>query len=108
MEPCREHAQYKNGAYSLVEGGVRDVDPVTELVEEAEYAYHQAAQASGPQRPESQPVLRPKSRWHDERPQSDPRHRYRKGHTHFLVVSLQQAHASPFRRVAFDDVSQPI
>ena len=47
METCRERAEYNSSAYSLVGGGVRDADPVTELVEEAEYAYRQAAQASG-------------------------------------------------------------
>lgn len=47
IELCRERADNTIGPYRLVGGDVRDADPVTELVEEAEYAYHQAAQASG-------------------------------------------------------------
>ncbi|EMA06590.1 UDP-glucose 4-epimerase [Haloarcula vallismortis] len=45
VEVCRERADEGDGTYRLVEGDVRDADLVTELVEEADYVYHQAAQA---------------------------------------------------------------
>lgn len=42
---CREQAANGNGTYQLVEGDVRNTDLVSELVSDAEYVYHQAAQA---------------------------------------------------------------
>ena len=42
---CRKRADEGDGTYRLVEGDVRDTDLVTGLVKEAEYVYHQAAQA---------------------------------------------------------------
>jgi len=45
VEVCRERANEGGGSYRLVEGDVRDADLVTDLVKEAEYVYHQAAQA---------------------------------------------------------------
>ncbi|MFB6222652.1 MAG: SDR family oxidoreductase, partial [Haloarcula sp.] len=45
VEVCREHADEGDGSYRLVEGDVRDADLVTDLVEDADYVYHQAAQA---------------------------------------------------------------
>jgi len=45
IETCREQAATGDGAYELVEGDVRDAELVTELVDDAEYVYHQAGQA---------------------------------------------------------------
>lgn len=45
VERCRELAEQREGSYELVEGDVRDADLVGDLVGEAEYVYHQAAQA---------------------------------------------------------------
>ncbi|MFC6757181.1 MULTISPECIES: SDR family oxidoreductase [Haloarcula] len=45
VETGREAATAGGGSYELVEGDVRDADLVTELVSEADYVYHQAAQA---------------------------------------------------------------
>jgi len=45
VEICRETAAEGDGAYELVEGDVRDADLVAELVAEADYVYHEAAQA---------------------------------------------------------------
>jgi len=42
---CRDRAETGEGSYRLVEGDVRDADTVEELVAEADYVYHQAAQA---------------------------------------------------------------
>ena len=45
VDICREQATNGDGTYQLVEGDVRNTDLVTELVSNAEYVYHQAAQA---------------------------------------------------------------
>ncbi|MBO4248834.1 SDR family oxidoreductase [Halomicrobium sp. IBSBa] len=45
IEQCREQAASGDGSYELVEGDVRDADLVAELVADADYVYHQAAQA---------------------------------------------------------------
>jgi UDP-glucose 4-epimerase len=45
VEVCRERADEGDGTYRLVEGDVRDADLVTDLVNDADYVYHQAAQA---------------------------------------------------------------
>lgn len=45
VETCRETAANTDGAYELVEGDVRDVDLVAELVADADVVVHQAAQA---------------------------------------------------------------
>ena len=45
IDIAREAAQSSDGTYKFVEGDVRDADLVTELVAEADYVYHQAAQA---------------------------------------------------------------
>ena len=45
VEVCRERADEGEGTYRLVEGDVRDADLVTDLVEDADYVYPQAAQA---------------------------------------------------------------
>jgi UDP-glucose 4-epimerase len=45
VETCREEAEAGNGTYRLIEGDVRDADLVDELVDDAEYVFHQAAQA---------------------------------------------------------------
>jgi UDP-glucose 4-epimerase len=45
VEVCESAAENGDGSYRLVEGDVRDEEMVEELVEEAEYVYHQAAQA---------------------------------------------------------------
>jgi len=45
VEICRETAADGEGSYDLVEGDVRDDDLVEDLVAEADYVYHEAAQA---------------------------------------------------------------
>lgn len=45
VEICRERSSEGDGSYRLVEGDMRDADPITELVEKSDYVYHQAAQA---------------------------------------------------------------
>jgi UDP-glucose 4-epimerase len=45
VEVCRDRAENGDGSYRLVEGDVRDGDLVADLVADAEYVYHQAAQA---------------------------------------------------------------
>jgi UDP-glucose 4-epimerase len=45
VEVCEDAAANGDGSYRLVEGDVRDEALVEDLVEEAEYVYHQAAQA---------------------------------------------------------------
>ncbi|WP_049898160.1 NAD-dependent epimerase/dehydratase family protein [Halococcus agarilyticus] len=45
IECAREAAHGGSGSYELVEGDVRDADLVADLVDEAAYVYHQAAQA---------------------------------------------------------------
>jgi UDP-glucose 4-epimerase len=45
VERCRDLAAEGDGSYELVDGDVRDADLVSELVEDNEYVYHQAAQA---------------------------------------------------------------
>jgi len=45
VEGGREAAEDGDGSYELVEGDVRDAELVTELVGDADYVYHQAAQA---------------------------------------------------------------
>lgn len=45
VETCREIAADGEGNYELVDDDLRDVDLVTELVTDADYVYHQAAQA---------------------------------------------------------------
>ncbi|MFB6312241.1 MAG: NAD-dependent epimerase/dehydratase family protein, partial [Salinirussus sp.] len=45
IDLCEELATDGDGSYRFVEGDIRDADQVTELVEDAEYIYHQAAQA---------------------------------------------------------------
>jgi len=45
VEVCRERAATGDGSYRLVEGDVRDADLLDELVANAGYVYHQAAQA---------------------------------------------------------------
>ena len=45
VEICRETAADGDGSYDLREGDVRDEDLVEELVAEADYVYHEAAQA---------------------------------------------------------------
>jgi UDP-glucose 4-epimerase len=45
VEVCRERADAGEGSYRLVEGDVRDAETVTEFVADADYVYHQAAQA---------------------------------------------------------------
>lgn len=45
IKVCREGAAVGDGSYELVEGDVRDGELVAELVGDAEYVYHQAAQA---------------------------------------------------------------
>ncbi|ACV11315.1 NAD-dependent epimerase/dehydratase [Halorhabdus utahensis DSM 12940] len=45
VEICRDTAADGDGSYELVEGDVRDADLVAELVAEADYVYHEAAQA---------------------------------------------------------------
>ncbi len=45
VERCRAIAAAGAGSYELVEGDLRDADLVKDLVSEAEYVYHQAAQA---------------------------------------------------------------
>jgi NAD dependent epimerase/dehydratase family. len=42
---CRERADSGNGSYRLVEGDVRDVDAVTDIVVGVDYVSHEAAQA---------------------------------------------------------------
>jgi UDP-glucose 4-epimerase len=45
IEAGREAAAEGGGSYDLVEGDVRDADLVADLVTDADYVYHQAAQA---------------------------------------------------------------
>ncbi|MDL5363419.1 SDR family NAD(P)-dependent oxidoreductase [Halalkalicoccus sp. NIPERK01] len=45
VERCRELAAEGEGSYDLVDADLRDADVVDDLVGEAEYVYHQAAQA---------------------------------------------------------------
>ena len=45
VECAREAARNGTGSYELIEGDVRDADLVADLVDEATYVYHQAAQA---------------------------------------------------------------
>ena len=45
VEVCEAAAEDGDGSYRLIEGDVRDEALVEDLVEEAEYVYHQAAQA---------------------------------------------------------------
>ncbi|MDL0126360.1 SDR family oxidoreductase [Halobacterium salinarum] len=45
VEACRERAADGDGSYELVEGDVRNAELVTELVDDAEFVYHQAGQA---------------------------------------------------------------
>src|SRR6056297_799704 len=45
VETARETAAGTDGSYDLVEGDVRDADLVADLVTDADYVYHQAAQA---------------------------------------------------------------
>ncbi|MCH7661506.1 MAG: SDR family NAD(P)-dependent oxidoreductase [Euryarchaeota archaeon] len=45
VETCREIAAEGEGSYELVSEDLRDTDRVNDLVSEAEYVYHQAAQA---------------------------------------------------------------
>ena len=45
VECAREAARNGTGGYELIEGDVRDADLVADLVDEATYVYHQAAQA---------------------------------------------------------------
>jgi len=45
VEAGREAAKQNDGSYELVEGDIRDIELVAELVAEADYVYHQAAQA---------------------------------------------------------------
>ncbi|MFB6233653.1 MAG: SDR family oxidoreductase [Haloarculaceae archaeon] len=45
VEVCRERAASGPGTYRLVEGDVRDAETVADLVADAGYVYHQAAQA---------------------------------------------------------------
>jgi len=45
VETGRSAADESDGSYELVEGDVRDADLVTDLVSDADYVYHQAAQA---------------------------------------------------------------
>src|SRR6056297_2308759 len=45
VEVCRERAEEGDGSYRLAEGDVRNADLVSDLVEDADYVYHQAAQA---------------------------------------------------------------
>jgi UDP-glucose 4-epimerase len=45
VEIGREAASRGDGSYELVEGDVRDADLVADLVADADYVYHQAAQA---------------------------------------------------------------
>jgi UDP-glucose 4-epimerase len=45
VEAGRAAAEASGGSYELVEGDVRDADLVEELVADADYVYHQAAQA---------------------------------------------------------------
>lgn len=44
-EICRERANEGHGSYRLVEGDIRDAELVNKLIEDADYVYHQAAQA---------------------------------------------------------------
>ncbi len=45
VEVCRERTEEGAGSYRLVRGDIRDVGTVEDLVGDAEYVYHQAAQA---------------------------------------------------------------
>ena len=45
VEVCRERAATGDGSYRLVTGDVRNAELLDELVADAEYVYHQAAQA---------------------------------------------------------------
>ncbi|MGN8213130.1 NAD-dependent epimerase/dehydratase family protein [Halococcus salifodinae] len=45
VECAREAAEEGTGSYELVEGDIRDADLVDDLVDDAEYVFHQAAQA---------------------------------------------------------------
>lgn len=45
VERCRTATEESSGTYELVEGDVRDEGTVSELVTDADYVYHQAAQA---------------------------------------------------------------
>jgi len=45
VEVAREAASVGEGSYDLVEGDIRDEELVTDLVNDADYVYHQAAQA---------------------------------------------------------------
>jgi UDP-glucose 4-epimerase len=45
IDTAREAADSGDGSYEFVEGDVRDADLVTDLVADADYVYHQAAQA---------------------------------------------------------------
>ena len=45
VEQARKAATKEGGSYELIRGDVRDSDLVTELVADADYVYHQAAQA---------------------------------------------------------------
>jgi len=45
VETARAAAAESDGSYELVEGDVRDADTVSDLVADADYVYHQAAQA---------------------------------------------------------------
>ncbi|MEF8783169.1 MAG: GDP-mannose 4,6-dehydratase [Haloarculaceae archaeon] len=45
VEVCRERADSGEGSYRLVKGDVRDAETVDDLVADADYVYHQAAQA---------------------------------------------------------------
>ena len=45
VDTCHRAAAANGGSYEFVEGDVRDAELVTELVEDADYVFHQAAQA---------------------------------------------------------------
>ncbi|MEM4781991.1 MAG: GDP-mannose 4,6-dehydratase, partial [Halalkalicoccus sp.] len=45
VETCRDLAEEGAGSYELVDGDLRDAELVSDLVSEADYVYHQAAQA---------------------------------------------------------------
>jgi len=45
IKRCRECADAGDGTYAFVEGDVRDAQQVTDLVADADFVYHQAAQA---------------------------------------------------------------
>lgn len=64
VELCCGRSSEGDGSYRLVEDDVRDTDLVTDLVEESDYMYHQAAQAGvrptgeNPRKTESTSVAR--------------------------------------------------